>query len=90
MLLLLLLGLGAPVIIDAPVLKKKNKYVTSAENNTLTKTTKEQQGFGAPHYSGCVWLLHHGNSGNFVVKSSLCLTVPPLLLCNIKLIYLSI
>ena len=68
MLLLLLLGLGAPVITDPLVLKKKNKYMKNAENNTLTKTTKEQQGFGAPHYSGYVWLLHHENSRNFVVK----------------------
>ena len=54
MLLQLLLDLGVPVITDAPVLKKKNKYMTNVENNTLTKTTKEQQGFGAPHYSGCI------------------------------------
>ena len=27
-------------------IKKKNKYMTNAKNNTLTKTTKEQQRFG--------------------------------------------
>ena len=85
MLLLLLLDLEAPTITDAPILEKEKE---NAENNTLTKTTKEQQGFGAPHYSGCVWQLHHENS---IVKSSLHLTViPSLLLCNIEVIYLSI
>ena len=54
MLLLLLWDLGAPIIKDAPVLKKKNNYMTNEKNNTLTKTTKEHEGFGAPHYSGCV------------------------------------
>ena len=91
MLLLLLLDLGPPVITDVSVLKKKNNHMTNAKNNTLTKTTKEQHGFGAALYSGCVWLLHQGNSGNFVVKLSLHLTIlPSLLLCNIKVIYLSI
>ena len=49
MLLLLLLDLGAPIITNASVLKNKNKYMTNGENNTLTKTTKEQQGFRAPN-----------------------------------------
>ena len=54
MLLLLLLGLREPIITDAPVLKRKTSIWQMDKITDLQKTKKEQQGFGAPHYSGCI------------------------------------
>ena len=49
MLLQLLLDLGVPVITDASVLKKKNKYMTNAENNTLIqKQQRNNKDLGHP------------------------------------------
>ena len=62
----------------------KNKLVIAEKENTCRNNN---QGFGVTHQSGCIWLSHHRN---FVVESSLRLTVPPPPFYVIKTNYLPI